>query len=376
MQPSDIEQLLEKYNQGITTAEETALVETWYAKYKSTVPDVSHQQLEEDQQQSLNELITEITGKNQRGHWPTLAIAASILFFLSSGIFFLMFHGQQQHLALNKPLKVKSDVAPGGNKAILTLSNGNTIVLTGAKNGTLANQGNMAINKTADGLISYAADTKESSALTSLVYNTASTPRGGQYQFVLADGTKVWLNSASSIKYPVQFIGNERKVELTGEAYFEVAHDAKKPFRVVSNGQTVEVLGTHFNVNAYSDEGEVKTTLLEGSVKVSTQNINTIIKPGEQAQFDNGKINVKDVDVDEVVAWKNGFFYFEDNNIQEVMRQLSRWYDVDIKYESNLPSRQFSGEISRNVNASQILDILSFKKIHYKIEGKTIIVMP
>lgn len=375
MQPSAIEQLLERYNQGIATAEEIALVETWYAKYKSTVPDVPHQQLEEDQQQSLNELITEITGKNKRRHWPTFAIAASILFFLSWGIVFLMLHRQQQPLALNKPVKVKSDAAPGGNKAIITLSNGSTIVLTGAKNGTLASQGNMVINKTADGLISYA-DSKENASLKSLVYNTASTPRGGQYQFVLADGTKVWLNSASSIKYPVQFIGNERKVELTGEAYFEVAHDAKKPFRVVSNGQTVEVLGTHFNVNAYGDEGQVKTTLLEGSVKVSSQNINTIIKPGEQAQFDNGKINVKNVDVDEVVAWKNGFFYFEDNNIQEVMRQLARWYDVDIKYEGKLPSREFSGEISRNVNASQILDILSFKKIHYKIEGKTIVVMP
>ena len=375
MQPSDIEQLLERYNQGIATAEEIALVETWYTKYKSTVPDVPHPQLEEDQQQSLDELITEISGKNKRGYWPTLAIAASILFFLSSAIFLLVFHRQQQPLAFNKPIKVKSDVAPGGNKAILTLSNGSTIVLTGAKNGTLASQGNMVINKTADGLISYA-DNKENASLKSLVYNTATTPRGGQYQFVLADGTKVWLNSASSIKYPVQFIGNERKVELTGEAYFEVAHNARKPFRVVSNGQTVEVLGTHFNVNAYSDEGEVKTTLLEGSVKVSSQNVNSIIKPGEQAQFNNGKINIKNVDVDEVVAWKNGFFYFEDNNIQEVMRQLSRWYDVNIKYESNLPSRQFSGEISRNVNASQILDILSFKKIHYKIEGKTIVVMP
>jgi hypothetical protein len=375
MQPSDIEQLLEKYNQCIATKEEIALVETWYTKYKSTVPDVPHQQLEEDQQQSLNELVAEITAENKRGHWPTLAIAASILFFLSSGIFFLMLHKQQQPLVLNKAVKVKSDVAPGGNKAILTLANGSTIVLTGAKNGTLANQGNIAINKTADGLISYA-DTKENVSLKSLVYNTASTPRGGQYQFVLSDGTKVWLNSASSIKYPVQFIGNERKVELTGEAYFEVAHDAKKPFRVESNGQTVEVLGTHFNVNAYGDEGEVKTTLLEGSVKVSSQSVNSIIKPGEQAQFDNGKISVKNVDVDEVVAWKNGFFYFEDNNIQEVMRQLSRWYDVDIKYEGKLPVREFSGEISRNVNASQILDILSFKKIHYKIEGKTIIVMP
>jgi ferric-dicitrate binding protein FerR (iron transport regulator) len=171
------------------------------------------------------------------------------------------------------------------------------------------------------------------------------------------------------------FNGNERKVELTGEAYFEVAHNAKKPFKVISNGQTVEVLGTHFNVNAYNDEHGIKTTLLEGSVKVAAEGVSSIIKPGEQAKFEQGFINVIPVDVDQVVAWKNGFFFFEDSDIQEVMRQISRWYNVDVQYEGQLPRRLFSGEISRNVNLSQILDILSFKKIHYKIDGKTIIVM-
>jgi len=218
---------------------------------------------------------------------------------------------------------------------------------------------------------------KNDSSANSLVYNTATTPRGGQYQFILSDGTKVWLNSASSIKYPVQFIGNERKVELTGEAYFEVVHNAKMPFRVVSNGQTVEDLGTHFNINAYNDENVIKTTLLEGSVKVSSAAGNNTIKPGQQAVLNNGNISViNDADLDAAVAWKNGFFYFDDNNIQEVMRQLARWYDVDIKCEGELPSRQFSGEISRNVKASQILDILSFKKIHYKIDGKSIVITP
>ncbi len=375
MQPSEIEQLLERYNRGIATAGETALVETWYLKYKSNVPDVPHQQLKDDQQQSIDALITQFNAKNKKAYLPLLAIAASILIFLISGIFLITHKQKQQPLVVNKIPKMKNDAVPGGNKALLTLANGSTIVLTGAQNGKLANQGGVVINKTADGLISYAGS-KQNDAVNSLVYNTASTPRGGQYQFILSDGTKVWLNSSSSIKYPVEFIGNERRVELTGEAYFEVAHNAAKPFRVISNGQTVEVLGTHFNINAYNDESVIKTTLLEGSVKVSSQNASDIIKPGEQSQFSNGNFNVKSVDVDEAVAWKNGFFYFEDNSIQEVMRQLSRWYDVDIKYDGQLPARRFSGEISRDVNASQILDILSFKKIHYKIDGKTIVVMP
>lgn len=375
MQPSEIEQLLERYNQGIANAGETALIETWYLKHKSNVPDVPHQQLEDDQQQSLEELMIQFGSKNKKAYLPLLAIAASILIFLVSGIFLITHKQKQQSLVINKLPKIKNDAAPGGNKALLTLANGSTIVLTGAQNGKLANQGGVVVNKTADGLISYA-DSKQNTSLKTLVYNTATTPRGGQYQFILSDGTKVWLNSSSSIRYPVEFIGNERRVELTGEAYFEVAHNAAKPFRVISNGQTVEVLGTHFNINAYNDESVIKTTLLEGSVKVSSQGVSNIIKPGEQSQFNNGNFNVKSVDVDEAVAWKNGFFYFEDNSIQEVMRQLSRWYDVDIKYDGQLPARRFSGEISRDVNASQILDILSFKKIHYKIDGKTIVVMP
>ncbi|HEY2582243.1 MAG TPA: FecR domain-containing protein [Mucilaginibacter sp.] len=374
MQPKDIEDLLERYNSGTATPEEIALVESWYLKYENSASNMPYQLLEEDQKESLSKLVNQFKNENKKSLWPVLSIAASLLIFFTTGIYFLLLHKPQpQQSAIVKPLK--NDIAPGGNKAIITLSNGSTIALTGAKNGVLASQGNMLISKTADGQIRYA-HSDGSSWSKNIVFNTAATPRGGQYQFILSDGTRVWLNSASSIKYPVEFTGNERKVELTGEAYFEVAHNAKKPFRVISNGQTVEVLGTHFNINAYSDENATKTTLLEGSVKVSSAMVSNVIKPGEQAQLINGNINVANVDVDEVVAWKNGFFHFEDNNIQEVMRQLARWYDVDIKYEGLLPTRRFSGEISRNVNASQILDILSFKKIHYKIDGKFIIVMP
>lgn len=372
MQPAEIEALLERYNNGAATQEEIALVETWYLKYRGNIADLPRGQLEEDQQASIRQLLNEIEQTNKRRLWPFAAIAASILVFLTCGILFLRPRPQKTSVAVHKVLK--NDVAPGGNKALITLANGSTIVLTGAKNGTLASQGGIKIDKTADGQVTYAA-AGGNNITQALTYNTATTPRGGQYQFILSDGTKVWLNSASAIKYPVEFVGNERKVELTGEAYFEVAHNAKKPFRVVSNGQTIEVLGTHFNVNAYADELSVRTTLLQGSVKISSSGSSAVIKPGEQSAVVNGNIKVQNVDVDAAVAWKNGLFNFEDSNIEEVMRQLARWYDVDVKYEGKIPSRRFSGEISKNVNASQILDILAFKKIHFKIEGNLITVI-
>jgi len=371
MQPRDIKDLIERYNNGTTTPDENALVESWYLKYQHDDPYLSHFQLEEDQEESLDKLLNTIQGRSKKIQLSRLAIAASILFFLAVGGYFISSNSRQQ-IAITKPQK--QDIAPGGNKAILTLGDGSTILLNSAKIGRLARQGNIIIRKAANGQISYN-DISSSHNSKSAVYNTAATPQGGQYQFILADGTKVWLNASSSIKYPVVFNGNERRVELTGEAYFEVAHNAKKPFKVISNGQTVEVLGTHFNINAYNDEQAVKTTLLEGSVKVSAGGVSNTIKPGEQAKFEHGFINVMKVDPDEAVAWKNGFFFFEDNDIKEVMLQLSRWYGVDIKYEGQLASRRFSGEISRNVNLSQILDILSFKQIHCKIDGKTIIVM-
>ncbi|MDO3627511.1 FecR family protein [Mucilaginibacter sp. BT774] len=374
MQPQDIEDLIERYNKGLTTPEENALVESWYLKYRHDDPYLSHFQLEDDQKESLGRLLNEIGGSSKKIRVSHFAIAASILIFLVAGIYFLVTNNKPpQRIAINKPKK--QDVAPGGNKAILTLGDGSTIALNSAKIGKLARQGNIIIKKAADGQISYQDVVVTFHGSKDIIYNTAATPQGGQYQFILSDGTKVWLNAASSIKYPVVFDGSERRVELTGEAYFEVAHNAKKPFKVISNGQTVEVLGTHFDINAYNDEQGIKTTLLEGSVKVSAEGMSNIIKPGEQARFEHGAINVTNVDLDAVVAWKNGFFFFDDNNIQEVMRQLARWYGVEIKYEGQLPSRRFSGEISRNVNLSQILDILSFKKIHYKIEGKTIVVM-
>ncbi|MGY0036944.1 FecR family protein [Pedobacter sp. NJ-S-72] len=207
------------------------------------------------------------------------------------------------------------------------------------------------------------------------------TPKGGQYQLVLPDGTKVWLNAASSLRYPVAFQGNERKVELTGEAYFEVAKDKTRPFEVYSNNQVVQVLGTHFNINAYSNEPFVSTTLLEGSVKVtnSLTNAQKIIRPGQQSLISKdgqAGIEVKNMDLDEAVAWKNGYFMFNEEELESILKKVSRWYNVDVQYEQEeLKHQLFSGTLSKYSNVSQVLKKLEMlQSIHFKIEGRKIIV--
>lgn len=306
-------------------------------------------------------------------------VAASVLIILVAGLSYLFINRNENkeipgNVAKNKIFK--SDIPPGGNKAVLTLANGSTIVLDSAHNGTLTQQGNAKVVKLNDGQIVYKKD--ESSNVVAVQYNTITTPRGGQYQLVLADGSKVWLNAASSIRFPTAFTGKERDVQITGEAYFEVAHNAKMPFHVKVNNMDVAVLGTHFNINAYDDEGVMKTTLLEGSVKVSAGNKSVMIAPGEQAQIADStdKIDIKkNVDLEEVVAWKNGKFIFQDADIQSIMRQLVRWYNITVSYGGNITNEEFEGVIPRNVNISQILNMLEKAGgIKFEIEGRNIIV--
>jgi len=305
--------------------------------------------------------------------WRRISVAAAAAIIVTAGLFYVK--QKQSNVQTVASHAIKNDILPGGNRATLTLANGQHISLTDAHNGALAKQTGVTITKAADGKLVYTLTHNGAHSATT-EYNTIETPIGGLYQINLQDGTKVWLNSASSIKYPVSFANNERRVELTGEAYFEVAHRKNMPFRVVSNGQTVEVLGTHFNINSYADERELKTTLLEGSVKVSSQGASERLKPGQQSQLFKGRFTVEEVDVNEAVAWKNGYFNFKDDDIQTVMRQLARWYDVDVKYEGVIPQKEYSGQISMNLTANQILDILSFNKIHYRINGKTIVITP
>jgi transmembrane sensor len=288
----------------------------------------------------------------------------------------------------------QNDVAPGGNKAILTLGNGSTIILDSAANGTLAQQGNVSVQKLSAGQLTY--KTLNGKPV-DISYNTLSTPKGGQYRLKLPDGTDVWLNASSSITYPTAFVGKDRKVTVAGEVYFEVAKDKAKPFHVKVDDMEVDVLGTHFNINAYSDEGSIKTTLLEGSVKViggttavavssdrqpgsngtSDRQQSVVLSPGQQAQVDQKKIKiVNDADVEQVVAWKNGYFNFDKADLKTVMRQLSRWYDVEIVYEQGVPDLHFLGEIQRGLNLSDVLEGLKRADVHFRIEGKKIIVMP
>jgi transmembrane sensor len=271
------------------------------------------------------------------------------------------------------PIALSADVQPGGNKAVLTLGNGSTIVLDSADNGTIAVQGGTQVMKPDSNLLAYT-----SGKGTQVVYNTLTTPRGGQYGVTLADGTRVWLNAASSIRFPTAFNGQSREVEITGEAYFEVARDATQLFKVTVNGMTVTVLGTHFNIMAYADEQQTKTTLLEGAVRVTQHSKSIVLAPGQQALADAaGSMTVLPVaDVNEVMAWRNNLFWFEDADIRSVMRQVARWYDKEVVIKGDIPLH-FTGSIPRNVNVSRVFEILQEAgSIHYTIEANKIIVSP
>lgn len=305
--------------------------------------------------------------------------AASVMIILIAGLSWFYFNSGRGNINSGHIVKNNTpehDIAPGGNKATLTLADGSTIVLDSAQNGMLTQQGNAKVVKLQDGKVAYDQLAISNKQL-AIQYNTITTPRGGQYQLTLADGSRVWLNAASSITFPTAFTGDTRDVNITGEAYFEVAHDASMPFHVRVNKMDVEVLGTHFNVNAYEDEGEIKTTLLRGSVKVHEGDNAVIISPGEQAVETGRSLDIKKgVNVDEVVAWKNGFFYFNKADVKTVMRQLSRWYDVDVIYKGVIPEREFEGEMQRDLKLSQVLKLLSQNKINFEINGKQLIVKP
>ncbi len=290
------------------------------------------------EQKDYNHLFPDI--KNMPGArktilWLRLSAAAAILILFSAGIYFLSLHhpepgeGSTGRLTIQP---VKNDIAPGSNKAILTLANGKQIILDSAHKGTIALQGNANIIKTDSGSLTYSPEPGEGPSAT--VYNMLTTPRGGQYQLTLPDGSQVWLNAASSIRYPTAFTGKERRVEITGEAYFEVVHNSRMPFRVKAGNELVEDLGTSFNVNAYSDEPAQTTTLVAGSVKIG----NLILKPGEQAAFNTeGKTDlISNANIEDILAWKNGRFRFSSVSIETIMRQAARWYDMQVEYKGKI----------------------------------------
>ncbi|THU38395.1 DUF4974 domain-containing protein [Niastella caeni] len=321
-------------------------------------------------------------------NWRRMVAAAVIIILLGAGTI-LYLNNNSKSKSTDTSAPVIADIkAPGSANAILTLSNGQQIELNKTATGNVAQQENANIMKLANGQIVYNASSANNAPLT---YNTLTVPRGSQVvSIVLADGSKVWLNAASSLRYPVAFTGNERNIEMTGEVYFEVAKNAGKPFIViVTQGARVEVLGTHFNINAYNDEESIKTTLLEGKVKVSDlpagsqSQQSAILKPGEQAAIYHSPLNIQhspltinhSPDLEEVMAWKNGRFEFAGNTIEPIMQQVARWYNVQIEYRGAKPTDNFMGGTSRQANVSEILKILEqTKAVRFHIEDKKIIV--
>jgi transmembrane sensor len=305
-----------------------------------------------------------------------VAAAAAVVILAVAYLWFT--YKPSKQVAVVSPIPLKNDVAPGRDGAILTLADGRTVVLDSLGNGLVAVQNGSKISLR-NGQLMYDG-THPASAET--VYNTVITPKGRQFQLVLSDGTKVWLNAASSLRYPASFTGKERNVDVTGEVYFEVAKNARMPFHVRVNDETeIEVLGTHFNVNSYRDEASINTTLLEGSVRILSKGEKAVLKPGQQAQagqyakHDPIKI-VSTVNVEKVMAWKNGVFDFQDASLEEMMRQLERWYDIDVVYEKGVPKLEFIGKMDRDLSLLNVLRGLEMSEVHFRIEDRKLIVLP
>lgn len=375
MDADKVKEILKRYNEGICSDEEKEWIESWYLKQLDLSQDqeIPKADLHTAKQDIWRNIIHEREIRPARSRlYPKIAVAASILFAI--GITFFLNKPINAYLKGTKEQIGRVKIVPGGDKAYLTLSDGQKINLTNIKQGESIEQPGMRITKTTEGQLVYVI---ENTAASGAGYNTIETPVGGQFQLHLPDGTKVWLNASSSLKYPVNFLAKERKVELRGEGYFEVEPDKKRPFKVLSQSQIVEVLGTHFNINTYSDEPSVKTTLVEGSVKISSNHISKILKPGEQSSINLSDMKISTVDVDQAVAWHNGDFAFEGTELKAIMRQVSRWYDVEVVYDGNIGEVKFGGSISRSKNISEVLKVLEMTEgVSFRLEGRRVLVMP
>jgi transmembrane sensor len=371
-------QILERYRLGKASADEISFLEKYYNSFDETEEFILNLEeylviknlIKERVDHQIEQLSKNNNVKKLWLSWFNYAAAAAVLIVISTSV--LIFRNYQENGSY--ALFASNDINPGGHRAILTLSNGKKIVLDAAKAGEIVSQSGITVTKTKDGQIVYkVVDNGEAQSFSET--NTITTPNGGNYQISLPDGTMVILNAASSLTFPTSFRGMERSVSLVGEAYFEVTKNAEMPFKVKSGRQVVEVLGTHFDINAYDNEPVIKTTLLEGSVKVNYNNASTLIKPGQQAiiAFNDAKnIDVHDADLEKEMAWKNGAFSFENDDLHSVMRQIARWYDAEVVYEGDFPDDKFFGGIPKSSKLSGVAKILELNNIHLKISGRTI----
>lgn len=405
--PGPLLTAIEHYLAGNASPEEQRLVSDWYHSFNDSEVEIPVPVMElrtkvaariwERVEQTIQEDETSSIPVTTKRRFPWWRVAVAALLLLVAGFFLFRDYtkpGTPQ--ASGKTPPVVNDVQPGGDRAILTLSDGTRIVLDSAANGMLSQQGNSRVVKTADGQITYAVSNAVAQP-EEVLYNTMITPRGGQYKLTLSDGTEVWLNATSAIRYPAVFKGDAREVQVSGEVFFNVTKNKNMPFRVrvmpaalINNSvpgyskSVVEVFGTQFNILGYDDEIIVKTTLVEGSVKVvnrehimsstSRKEQSVMLSPGQQAQVnDAGNMKViNDADVDEATAWINGIFQFKDTDIKTLMRQLSRWYDIDVIYEGQVSPILITGKAPRNISLNTMLKILALSDVKYRIEGKTL----
>lgn len=366
MNEQEIRSILEKFRQGTASQEELAFLESWYLEYadagaddmplaeRLATTDFVWEKLSEQIQPKVKPMFS----------WKRVAAAVLIL-VIGLTAYLLLNRDSQQPMTVAELANSKYDVAPGYNKATIADASGKIVELDSARRGINVQKNSLSYDN--------GASIKELNLKTGtqVTMMTLQTPKGGTYQITLPDGTRVWLNAATSLQFPSAFQGSERKVELSGEAYFEVANNDKLPFRVTSKGQTVEVLGTSFNLNCYPDEDASFTTLIEGKVRVG----NAILLPGQQAISQHADFRTREVNTDAVLGWKNNYFVFQGEKIDAIMRKISRWYDMEIVYEGKITADDFGGRVNRYVNVSQVLKKLELtNKVHFRVSGKKIIV--
>lgn len=377
-----VKELLKKYYRGECAAWEEQLVEDWFKHLEAT----GDANMDGEEKKMFGKVIKsriweQIEKKNyepkvhrifeKRLIWWAAAVAVVLL---GVTVIYHVFHNEdsvERMVAFDMPNDIR---APQSSRAMISFSNGHHVYLDSTANGSLLVQDGVKVIKLADGQIAY--QHVAGNIPKSVESNTLTNPNGSRViNMTLSDGSRIWLNAGSSLTFPIAFIGEDRRVSITGEAFFEVAPNPSKPFIVQKDAVSIRVLGTHFNVNSFNDDGGgLEITLLEGSVKVDNGKSTNMLKPGQQAQVGNAVNVVKKVDVDAVVAWKNGYFHFENASLGNVMRQIARWYDLRVVYEGDIKPRAFVGEIQRDLGLSEVLTILEQNKIHFRIVEKTLFV--
>lgn len=385
--PDRIRELAQKWLEGKSTPEEQQEFNDWYNQFNDEQVELpaSPQYARSTMERRIWEAIAFQTGiphkekvKGSKGYW--VRYAAALIALVALGILaYVLFRNpvtsKTPKTMTQEITHPSNEVLPGGDRATLLLGNGTQLLLDSSPNGHITDEGGTSIIKVKDGQLAY---THLENADDHFSWNTLQTPKGGQYALVLPDGSRVWLNAVSRLRFPTRFTGHERMVELEGEAYFEITPDAQKPFHVKVNDMQVTVLGTHFNIMAYPNETAILTTLLEGSVNVTRGSAQTVLQPGQQASVDKAtaSIRILSANTEQAVAWKNGFIYLSNAEIPFIMRQIERWYDVEVRYPTGKPAGTLSGKVLRNLTLSQMLRAMEASGIHFKLEGRTLLVYP